>query len=208
MHFLHLSTARSVQLVQAARAEGLPVTCEVAPHHLYFDESACGEFDATFKVHPPLRLASDVAALQQALRSGDIDAVATDHAPHASELKDLPFDEAPPGMLGLQHAASVTLGVLGVQSPNRFFEVMSRVPARIAQLTEVRTGVRSAHGGTVAVGESANLVIFHPDDSYVVDRAMLASRSSNSPYHGERLTGRTRSLMVRGEPVVLNGEFT
>ena len=105
VHFLHLSTGRSVELVSNARDEGLAVSFEVAPHHFTLDESACTDYDPVFKVHPPLRARSDVDALVDALRRGVVDAVATDHAPHAPELKDLAFDEAPAGMLGLEEAA-------------------------------------------------------------------------------------------------------
>ena len=206
LHFLHLSTARSLALVAVARADGLPVTCEVTPHHLILDESRCEEFDPTFKVHPPLRPKADVQALGEALRNGSIDAVATDHAPHAAQLKDLPFDEAPPGMLGLEHAASVTLGVLGHENPQRFFEVLSRRPAAIAQLRHLDAPPRhSGHGGALLVGEDANLVIYDPTESYVVDREQLQSRSLNTPYHGERLTGRARALLVRGTVVLDEG---
>ena len=134
MHFLHLSTARSVALVAAARREGLPVTCEVAPHHFTLDEGAAR---ATTRVQgaPAAAHAGDVAALRAALATGDVDAVATDHAPHAPELKDLPFDEAPAGMLGLEHAASLTFEALGADAdPRCVLRVLSRGPARIAQL--------------------------------------------------------------------------
>ena len=108
LHFLHLSAPESVRLVAAARDRGLPVTCEVAPHHLTLDDSQCVRYDPRFKVNPPLRPTALVKELIALLRAGAIDAVATDHAPHASERKDLPFDEASPGMLGLQHALGLT----------------------------------------------------------------------------------------------------
>ena len=208
MHFLHLSTERSIALVIEARAQGLPVTCEVAPHHLTLDETACETFDPEFKVHPPLRTASDVAALRAALRAGAIDAVATDHAPHTPESKDMAFDEAPPGMLGLEQAAGLTLEALGgaEADPQVFFNVLSRGPARVAQLREqdVRVG-HSAHGGAVTVGEDANLVVFDPNASYVVDRDSLASRARNTPYHGRTIHGRARATVVRGRLIQLEG---
>ncbi len=115
-------------------------------------------------MHPPLRGRGDVEALARALASGDIDAVATDHAPHAPELKDLPFDEAPAGMLNLEHAASLTYDALGAQPSERaFFQLLSRGPARIAQLRrdDEHPG-HSAHGGAIVAGEDANLVVFDP----------------------------------------------
>ena len=208
MHFLHLSTARSVAFVVGARQEGLAVTCEVAPHHISLDESMCATFDPLFKVHPPLRRARDVEALRVALREGAIDAVATDHAPHAAELKDLPFAEAPAGMLGLEHCGALTFEALGIEScsPTRFFDVMSRAPARIAQLRAADRRVRhSAHGGDVIAGEDANLVVFDPTSSWVVDRNVLASRSTNTPYDGRTLRGRVQFTIAKGHLVVDGG---
>ncbi len=206
LHFLHLSTARSIALVADARASGLDVTCEVAPHHFTLDESYCDQYDATYKVHPPLRTLDDVSELRRALIDGRVDAVATDHAPHEAQLKDLPFDEAPPGMLGLEHAASLTLDVLGENGALRLFELLSRRPAAIAQLRASDHRVRhSAHGGEVSVGEDANLVIFDPLATRTVDRELLQSRSNNTPYHGRVLRGATRALLVRGSLVVVDG---
>jgi len=208
MHFLHLSTARSVGLVAAARREGLPVSCEVAPHHFTLDEGAVATFDPIFKVHPPLRTPKDVAALRAALRSGEVDAVATDHAPHAPEQKDLPFDEAPPGMLGLEHAAALTYEALGAReaSPELLFSVMSRGPARVAQLRAGDYRVRhGAHGGPMRAGDDANVVVFDPEARWTASRHSLASRASNTPYDGRAMLGRVRALVVRGELVVIVG---
>jgi dihydroorotase len=205
LHFMHLSTGRSLMMVERARLDGLAVSAEVAPHHFTLDESACAGYDPLFKVHPPLRAASDVAAVRAALLNGPVDAVATDHAPHAPELKDLVFDEAPAGMLGLEEAASLTYEALGAEgaSPQRFFELMSRGPARIAQLRagDVRIGL-SAHGGHLTPGEDANLVIFDPGARWSVERESRQSRSTNTPYDGRAMVGRVRSTLVRGRLVV------
>lgn len=208
MHFLHLSTARSLQLVREAQREGLPITAEIAPHHFTLDESACETFDPEFKVHPPLRTAADVAALRDALRSGEVDAVATDHAPHTPESKDMAFDEAPPGMLGLEHAASLTLDAVGEDQPLVFFRVLSRGPAAIAKLRASDARVRhSAHGGDMVVGEDANIVVFDPNATYVINRFALASKARNTPYHGRELRGRARATIVRGAVVQESGEL-
>ena len=208
MHFLHLSTARSLELVRSAQREGLPVTAEIAPHHFTLDESACDTFDPEFKVHPPLRTAADVAALREALRQGSVDAVATDHAPHTPESKDMAFDEAPPGMLGLEHAASLTLDAVGEDSPHVFFNVLSRGPAAIARLRQSDARIRhSAHGGDMTLGEDANIVVFDSAVSYVVDRFALASKARNTPYHGRELRGRARATIVRGVLVQESGEL-
>ena len=208
VHFMHLSTSRSVQLVTGARGDGLDVTCEVAPHHLTLDETSCAHFDPIFKVHPPLRTQGDVVGLRSALARGEVDAVATDHAPHAPELKDLAFDEAPAGMLGLEHAASLAYEALGVDAcdPRRFFAVMSRGPARIAGLRRADDRVRhSAHGGNLEVGEDANIVVFDPAASWVADRLRLRSKSLNTPYHGRTLRGRVRATIAKGIIVYEDG---
>jgi dihydroorotase len=210
VHFLHLSTARSVVMAVAARSQGLPVTFEVAPHHFTLDESACAGFDPLFKVHPPLRTASDVAALRQAMRDGLVDAVATDHAPHAPELKDLAFDESPAGMLGLEHAAALTFEALGGTAcdPLTFYELLSRGPARIAQLRHGDQRVRhTAHGGLLVAGEDANLVVFDPRITWVASRDRLQSRSTNTPYDGRQLIGRVRCTNSKGQQVVDQGEL-
>jgi dihydroorotase len=210
LHFLHLSTKRSIAIAIAARGEGLPVTFEVAPHHFTLDENACATFEAIFKVHPPLRTPDDVAAIRAAMASGDVDAVATDHAPHAAQLKDLPFDEAPAGMLGLEHAASLTYEALGAEScdPALFFGLLSRGPARIAQLRrEDHRPRHSAQGGAVAAGEDANLVVFDPAKRWTVRREQLASRSTNTPYDQRAMTGKVRATIARGRLVVDQGEL-
>jgi dihydroorotase len=210
LHFLHLSTTRSLDLVLNARAEGLPVSFEVAPHHFTLDESACANYDPVFKVHPPLRGRDDVEGLRDALRRGVVDAVATDHAPHAPELKDLPFDEAPAGMLGLEHAASLTFEALGdLADPATFFQLLSRGPARIAQLRAGDERLRhSAHGGSMIAGEDANVTVFDPLERWRVDRHALASRSMNTPYDGHAMTGRVRATIAKGRLVVDQGRLT
>ena len=211
VHFMHLSTARSIAMVVAARLDGLNVTCEAAPHHFTLDENACATFDPLFKVHPPLRTSRDVVALRDALVNGSVDAVATDHAPHAPELKDLAFDEAPAGMLGLEHAASLTYEALGGErcDPVRFFDLLSRTPARIAQLRSVDQRVRhGAHGGALAVGDDANLVVFDPASRWTVDRHTMQSRSTNTPYDNRAMLGRVRSTLAKGQLVVDHGVLT
>jgi dihydroorotase len=207
---MHLSTRRSIALVAAARREGLPVTCEVAPHHFTLDEGLLETYDPLFKVHPPLRGRDEVEGLRSALVAGEIDAVATDHAPHASELKDLPFDEAPSGMLNLEHAASLTYEALG-DDPNAqtFFSLLSRTPARIAQLRHDDERVNhSGHGGALRPGEDANVVVFDPAVRWRVERSELASRATNTPYDQREMRGRVRSLVVRGALVVSDGTLT
>src|SRR5215213_6300535 len=130
VHFLHMSTARSIELIRAAKAEGLAITAEAAPHHFTLTHAAVEHYDTVFKVNPPLRTDADVAAVRAGLADGTIDAIATDHAPHAQEVKEAGFDEAPPGMLGLETAFSLTLQ-LGLPI-ERVLALLSWNPARIA----------------------------------------------------------------------------
>lgn len=196
MHFLHLSTAGSVELVRRAKADGLPVTAEVAPHHLALSDELLRGFDPLFKVNPPLRTSADIAALKQGVMDGTIDAVATDHAPHAPHTKELPLDAAPPGMLGLETALSVVVTHV-TDDPRRVAGLLSWAPARIAQM--------SSQGRPVAPGEPAHLAVWDPAQVWRVDRDSLASRSNNSPYHGMELRGKVRHTVFGGRITVRDG---
>jgi len=198
IHFLHLSTSGSVALVRAAKKAGLPVTAEAAPHHFCLTDAEVASYDTVFKVNPPLRPGSDVAAVKVGLGDGTLDAIATDHAPHAPEAKDRPFDQAPPGMLGLQTALALALGELDLPI-ERVLALLSWQPARIA-------GLAQRHGGPVVVGRAANLCVIDPEATWVVDATRLASRSRNTPYAGRRLTGVVRHTVFNGEPVVIDAE--
>ncbi len=207
VHFLHLSTAGSVALVRQAKGEGLAVTAEAAPHHMLLTDAAVAGYDPVFKVNPPLRTDADVAAVVAGLCDGTIDAIATDHAPHAPEAKDAPFDQAPPGMLGLQTALPIAWEVLSPRlGPERVFALMSTRPAAIARLTatDPRVGGHSAQGGPVEAGAAANLCVFDPAATTVVDPGRLASRSRNTPYAGRTFSGAVRHTVLRGEPVVID----
>jgi len=211
LHLLHLSTARSAELVAVAKAQGIGVTAEVTPHHLILDESCCADFDPIFKVHPPLRQPDDVAALRRGLLDGSIDAIATDHAPHPPESKDRPFDDAAPGMLGLQSALALSVEALGGADadPCRVFELLSRGPARISRLRslDARLGGQSAQGGDLVIGEDANLCVFDPSARPVVEASGLASLAKNSPYLGRTLLGGVRHTVASGRAVVVDGRL-
>lgn len=198
MHFLHLSTSESVELVRQAKAEGLPITAEVTPHHLSLEDTLLSGFDPVFKVNPPLRTRADIESLRAGVADGTIDAVATDHAPHAGHTKEQPLDSAPPGMLGLETALAVlnTAVTLDVQ---KIAEVMSWNPARIARL-------HHQHGRPVAVGEPANLALWDTTSVWTVSRDALASRSKNTPYHGMNVRGRVHHTILNGNIVVQNGK--
>jgi dihydroorotase len=198
MHFQHLSTASSVAMVRRAKAAGLPVTAEATTHHFTLTDAACASYDPVFKVHPPLRTDSDLAAVRAGLADGTVDAVATDHAPHAPHAKEQTFDEAPPGMLGLETAFALTLGESGLDLPE-VLAVLSWRPAAIA-------GIADRHGAVVVPGAPANLCVVDPDETWTVSGAAMASRSHNTPYEGRTLRGRVRHTVCAGEPVVIDGE--
>ncbi len=198
LHFQHLSTATALAAVRDAKRQGLVVTAEAAPHHFTLTDAVVASYDPVFKVNPPLRPPADVDAVKAGLADGTIDAIATDHAPHAPEDKELPFDQAPPGMLGLETALALSLGELdlGVEA---VLALLSWRPARVA-------GLEAAHGGPVAEGRPANLCVVDPAAAWVVEPERLASRSRNTPYAGRKLTGRARHTLLYGEPVVIDAE--
>ena len=197
VHLLHLSTERSVELVRAAKADGVAVTAEASPHHLSLTDDALAGYSPIYKVNPPLRRPSDVAAIRAGLADGTIDAIATDHAPHAPETKEQPLDHAPPGMLGLETALGVALAHLDMPLTD-IVAALSWKPAAIA-------GLADRHGRPIAPGEPANLTVFDPDIEWEVQPARLASRSRNTPYVGTPLRGRVRHTVFNGDPVVVDG---
>ncbi len=199
LHVLHASTARTAAMVAAAKTEGLHVTMEVTPQHLALTHEACRTGDPTFKVNPPLRAAADRDALRVALAAGTVDAVATDHAPHAPHTKAQPFADAPPGMLGLETAVGVVLTELvhsGIVSAQQALAALSWRPARIASLGD--------HGRPVAPGNPANLAVIDPERRWTVNPDDTASRSRNTPFAGWELRGRVRHTVLRGELAVLD----
>ena len=199
VHFLHMSTAGSVELIRRAKADGLPVTAEAAPHHFSLTDACLHDYDTVFKVHPPLRTDADVAAVKVGLADGTIDAIATDHAPHSPETKERSMLDAPPGMLGLQTALALAITELTL-SPERIFGLLSSGPARIAQIGDEQ--------GAVAVGRVANLCIVDPRATWTVDPLALASKSRNTPYAGRTLSGVVRHTLRHGVAMVSDGMAT
>jgi dihydroorotase len=200
VHILHLSTAGSVELVRHAKADGLPVTAEAAPHHISLTDEQLRGYDPVFKVNPPLRTKADIEAIIAGLADGTIDAIATDHAPHPADHKERPLDEAPPGMVGLETALGVCLPILSDAGMSLvdIVAAFSWKPAAIAGLT-------GTHGGPVEAGGAANLVVFDPAAEWQVAPAKLASRSRNTPYVGRDLRGRVRHTVLNGAPTVIDG---
>ena len=195
-HVQHLSTAGAVALIAAAKEEGLPVTAEVTPHHLLFDHSFVADSNPLYKMMPPLRSVTDVEAVRHGLRSGVIDVVGTDHAPHAEHETDHPWEESPFGVTGLEWAAAV-VNTVALLPAEDFFNVMSSAPAAIVGLETQ---------GRLTTGGPANLVVFDPEA--VTDTGGTVSRSSNAPYLGMELSGGVVHTVYRGEFTVRNGALT
>jgi dihydroorotase len=204
VHFCHVSTAGSVELVRWAKSKGWDVTAEVTPHHLLLTDSLVGSYDPVFKVNPPLRTADDVEALRAGLLDGTIDAVATDHAPHALEDKETEWAAASFGMTGLETALSVVVQALteaGVDEAELWPLVADRMstrPARIGRLT--------GQGRTLDVGSPGNLVLIDPAARWTVDPRQSASRSRNTPFAERDLPARVVATFLRGRPTVLDGK--
>ncbi|MGY1828226.1 dihydroorotase [Blastococcus sp. SYSU DS0541] len=203
LHVCHVSTAGSVEILRWAKSRGVRVTAEVTPHHLLLTDACAESYDPVFKVNPPLRTDADVEALRAGLADGTIDAVGTDHAPHAVEDKESEWAQARPGMLGLEQALSVVIGTMVEAGRLDWAGVADRMSVRPAGI-----GRLDGHGRPLAPGEPANLVLVDPAARAVVDPAALASRSRNSPYAGRELPGRVVATFLRGTPTVLDGKAT
>jgi dihydroorotase len=193
LHIAHVSTAGSVEAVRRARERGVNVTAEVTPHHLTLTDEAALGYDTNTKVAPPLRSASDVAACRAGLVDGTLDAIATDHAPHAQHEKEQEFTEAPSGMIGFETAAAVVLDLVRKEeiTPLELIRRMSANPARIL----------GKPGGSLFVGEPADVVVLDPEQRWTYDPVKGYSKSSNSPWAGEKLTGRVVATLVDGKLV-------
>ena len=198
-HVAHASTGRSMELVRDAKRRGLPVSCEVAPHHFTLTDEACASYDTDMKVAPPLRNESDRQALLQALADGTVDCIATDHAPHSAVEKDVEFDCASCGMLGLETALSLSLGLVndGVIDLHRMVYLLTSGPAKLFSLAQ---GI-----GSLAVGSPADLVMISPETRWVVDRNKMQSKSKNTPFHGREVQGQVLLTLFGGKPVFDRG---
>ena len=203
LHICHLSTKGSVELVRWAKERGIDVTAEVTPHHLLLTDELVRTFDPVYKVNPPLRTEEDVQAVRQAVADGTIDVIGTDHAPHPRQDKECEWSGAAHGMTGLETALSIaqhTLVDTGLLTWADVARVLSETPARIGGLGE--------QGRPLAEGEPANIVLFDPAAETVVDPEAHASKGRNSPYRGLTLPGSVRATLLRGHPVVLDGELS
>ena len=199
LHVTHTSAGLSVLLIRQARGRGLRVTADVTPHHLTFIDQDLQGYDTNLRVNPPFRSAEDRESLREGVRDGTLDAVATDHAPHGVEDKEVEFDQARPGTTGLETALGAALGALD-GDVGLAVARMSAEPARILGVDE--------HGGPVAPGRPANLTVFDPSASWAVGERPFASKGRNSAFLGRTLRGRILHTMLRGRFTVRDGEAT
>ncbi len=192
-HIAHVSTARGVELIREAKKKKWPVSGEVTPHHFTLTDEACRSYDPNTKMAPPLRTAEDIKAIEKALADGSIDVIATDHAPHSISDKEVDFEEAPFGIIGLETALALSLRLVHrkVIDLKRLVELLSSNPAKIMKLDR----------GSLAEGSVADVVIFDPKLEWTYDVNQSCSKSRNSPFHGEKLQGAVLKTFVNGNLV-------
>lgn len=190
VHIAHVSTAQSLHIIRAAKARGVRVTAETAPHYFTLTDEAVGDYDTNAKMNPPLRSAGDREAVRQALADGTLDVIVTDHAPHSCLEKECEFEKAANGIIGLESSLGLSLCLVrdGLLTPLRLIELMSLAPARILHLP----------AGTLAPGAAADLTLINPDLPYIFSEGDIRSRSRNTPFLGRRLPGRAVLTMVDG----------
>ncbi len=201
VHLAHVSTAGSVELVRLAKKKGLSVTAEATPHHFTLTDEAVGGYDPRTKVNPPLRTADDLEAIKEGLRDGTIDVIATDHAPHTLEEKDVEFNQAPFGIAGLETAVGLAFTELvkpGILSVEDLVKKMSLHPARLLGLNK----------GHLGPGADADITVVDPELQEIVETDRFVSQGKNSPFGGRKLAGWPVATIVRGKVVMQNRELT
>ena len=200
LHVAHLSTRAALDAVRKARRNGLRVTCEVTPHHFILNEEAIGDYNTDAKMNPPLRSESDRVAMIEGLLDGSIDAIATDHAPHAAHEKEQEFERAPNGITGLESALGLAISILHIRHKmplSRVISLLSTQPASVLNLKG---------RGTLAVGSPADVVIFDPGKTWTFRAAASKSRSKNTPFDGWTLQGKVRATISEGRSVYHEGK--
>jgi len=201
VHLAHLSTRGAIDAVRRAKEKGLPVTCEVAPHHWTLTDEAVQDYDTNTKMSPPLRSPDHLEAIIEGLRDGTVDAIATDHAPHHADEKELEFDQAPFGIVGLETAVGLALDRLvsnGVISLQRMIELLATKPARILALSD---------RGTLNAGAHADLTIIDPEVVWTFDVSTSRSKSRNTPFDGMTFRGAVMATIVGGRVLYLDPKF-
>lgn len=192
LHFAHISTKRSIELIRQAKKDGLNVTCETAPHYFSLCDEDIKTFEAKFKMNPPLRSREDKEAVIEGLQDGTIDVIATDHAPHTLEEKLMPIQKAPMGIVGFETSLALCITNLvdgGYLTLSQVIEKLSLNPSRILNIKQ----------GNIKIGESANLTVIDPDVEWIVDAAKFKSKCKISPFDGKHLRGRALAVVVNGK---------
>jgi dihydroorotase len=191
VHIAHVSTAGAVDLVRGAKRRGVKVTAEATPHHFTLTDEALADYDTNAKVNPPLRTMADVNAVKEGLKDGTLDAIASDHGPHSTLEKDVEFDYAANGMIGLETSLALSLHLVeeGLLTLNQLVAKMSTNPARILKIPK----------GTLKVGADADVTVIDPDEEWIVDTRTFQSLSKNTPFNGWRLRGRALFTIVGGD---------
>jgi dihydroorotase len=191
IHIAHISTRESVSLIRRAKEMGWPVTAETTPHYFSLTEEAVGQYDTMAKMNPPLRSSDDVQAIKDGLQDGTIDAIVTDHAPHSSLEKDVEFDQAANGIIGLETSLSLALALVrdGILTPGQMIELMAVNPARIL----------GVEGGSLTSGNPADVTVIDPDMEFVYRKDDIVSKSANSPFIDWKLQGRAVMTIVGGK---------
>lgn len=200
IHCQHISSRYSVGIIRRAKERGVKITAEATPHHLALTDDLLSGYDTNYKMNPPLRTEADRLALIAGLRDGTLDCICTDHAPHTDYEKDKEFDFAPNGILGLETSLPISLEILVRKSRfklPRVVDLLTRQPAKILGLP----------AGTLAAGAAADVCLFDPDETWTYDAKAGFSKSSNSPWHGQKLTGRVKTTIVDGKVVFANGRI-
>lgn len=200
IHLQHISSRFSVDIIRRAKQRGARITAEATPHHIALTDSALATYDTHFKMNPPLRTEQDRLALIEGLRDGTLDIVATDHAPHTDFEKDKEFDYAPNGIIGLETALPVTLQILVRENKFKLPYVIDLMTRRPAQLMKFPSG-------TLAEGAAADVCLFDPEEKWRYDAKTGFSKSGNSPWHGQTLTGRVKTTIVDGKIVFADGKI-
>ncbi|HSY53376.1 MAG TPA: dihydroorotase [Opitutaceae bacterium] len=200
IHLQHISSKYSVEIIRRAKARGLRITAEATPHHIALTDAALATYDTNLKMNPPLRTEADRQEILAGLRDGTLDCISTDHAPHTTDEKDREFDYAPFGIIGLETALPICLDVLVRQNKFKLphvIDLMTRKPAQVMKLP----------GGTLAPGAPADITLFDPDEKWRYNAKAGFSKSSNSPWHGQTLTGRVKTTLVAGRIVFDGGKI-
>jgi dihydroorotase len=192
LHVAHVSTAGGVEAIRRGKAEGVKVTAEVAPHHFTLTDNLIGErFDTNLRVNPPLRTEKDRQALIEGLIDGTIDCIATDHAPHTEEEKDVEFDRAPPGMIGLETSLGLAMTELANKGYLSIPDLLGKMSANPAKIVGLKPN-------NLNEGETADITIFDPEAGWVVKKEKFLSKSKNSPYVGRKLKGKIMATVMDG----------